>query len=100
VLDYFEGWFDGDVERMDRALHADLTKRWSGGTTSKERMLELTGAGEGREDGADRQLEIEVRDVSEDIASVTVRSAVYDEYLHMLRTPEGWRIANTLWRLR
>ena len=27
VLDYFEGWFDGDTERMQRALHRDLVKR-------------------------------------------------------------------------
>src|SRR5215207_7028791 len=98
VLDYFEGWFDGDVARMDRALHPDLVKRWSGGTTSKARMLELTGNGEGAEDGKDRGLDIEIRDVHDDIATVTVRSAVYREYLHLLRTPDGWRIANTLWR--
>jgi len=27
VVDYFEGWFEGDVTRMDRALHRDLVKR-------------------------------------------------------------------------
>jgi hypothetical protein len=26
MMDYFEGWFDGDAERMERALHADLDK--------------------------------------------------------------------------
>jgi len=26
VLDYFEGWFDGDPVRMDRALHPGLAK--------------------------------------------------------------------------
>ena len=30
VLDYFEGWFDGDVARMERALHPDLAKRGAG----------------------------------------------------------------------
>jgi ketosteroid isomerase-like protein len=102
ALDYFEGWFDGDVERMDRALHPDLVKRRAGdelGVTTKERMLELTAQGEGAADGADRRLEIEIEDVSDDIASVTVRSAVYHEYLHLVRTRDGWRIANTLWRL-
>ncbi|HEX5995475.1 MAG TPA: nuclear transport factor 2 family protein [Jiangellales bacterium] len=24
VKDYFEGWFDGDAERMERALHPAL----------------------------------------------------------------------------
>ena len=27
VLDYFDGWFDGDAGRMERALHPGLAKR-------------------------------------------------------------------------
>jgi hypothetical protein len=98
--DYFEGWFDGDVARMDRALHPNLCKRRAGeelGTTTKERMLELTRAGDGKEDGADRALDIEVKDVYGDIASAIVHSAVYHEYLHLVRTGDGWKIANALW---
>ena len=101
ALDYFEGWFDGDVERIDRALHPDLVKRQAGdelGITTKERMLELTAAGEGAADGADRRLEIEVVDVHGHVASAIVRSAVYHEYLHLVRTSNGWQIANALWR--
>ena len=104
ALDYFEAWFDGDVERMDRALHPDLVKRSIGteqgatlGITTKQRMLELTANGEGAQDGADRRLQIEIENVYDNIASVTVRSAVYHEYIHLVRTPDGWKIANTLW---
>jgi Putative lumazine-binding len=103
VLDYFEGWFDGDVERMDRALHDGLVKRQAGdelGITTKDRMLELTADGAGREDGKDPRLDIQIEDVCDDVAAVTVRSAVYYEYLHLVRTTEGWKIANALWRLR
>jgi ketosteroid isomerase-like protein len=99
--DYFEGWFDGDEARMERALHPDLVKRRAGnelGITTKERMLELTREGEGKEDGADRTLRIEVEDVYGDIASVTVHSAVYHEYVHLVRTSGGWKIANALWQ--
>jgi hypothetical protein len=105
VRDYFEGWYDADVERMDRALHPELVKRWPGeeagatlGITTKERMLELTAQGAGRDDGTDRTLDIEIEDATEDTASVTVRSAVYHEYLHLVRTTDGWKIANALWR--
>ena len=66
VLDYFEGWFEGDVARMDRALHRDLVKRQAGedlGVTSKQRMVELTESGAGREDAADGRVDIEVEDV-------------------------------------
>ena len=100
VLDYYEGWFDGDIERMDRALHRDLVKRRAGGAlgvTTKERMIELTGRGEGAEDAADRRVEVEVEDVYHTIANVTVRTAVYHEYIQLVLTGEGWKIANVLW---
>jgi Putative lumazine-binding len=109
ALDYFEGWFDGDVARMDRALHADLVKRGvddeseaeSLCMTTKQRMLELTATGQGAQEAeaaGSRRLDVTVVDVYGDIASVTVRSAVYREYLHLVRTRDGWKIANALWR--
>jgi hypothetical protein len=36
-------------------------------------------------------------DVHGTIASVVVDSNVYREYLHLVRTPDGWKIANALW---
>ncbi len=53
VLDYFDGWFDGDAIRMARALHPDLAKRalerdgqTLNGTTAAE-MIEATAQGGG-----------------------------------------------------
>ncbi len=100
VRDYFEGWFDSDVERMERALHPELVKRRGGeelGITTAERMLELTRHGEGRSEADHRRLDVEIEDVHGDIASVTVRSAPYREYLHLVQTGDGWKIANALW---
>jgi hypothetical protein len=31
------------------------------------------------------------------IANVTVRSAIYREYVQLVRTSRGWKIANVLW---
>ena len=101
ALDYFEGWFEGDAARMRRALHPDLVKRQAGdelGTTTKERMVELTERGEGKAFAGDGRIEVEVEDVYEDVASVTVHAPPYHEYLHLVRTRDGWRIANALWR--
>ena len=100
--DYFEGWYDADVVRMERALHPELAKRTQAAdgsirSTTRDRMVELTGAGEGRADGADRTLEISVVDHHAGIATAVVRSAVYREYLHLVRTDDGWRIVNALW---
>lgn len=107
VLDYFEGWFDGDVARMRNALHPELAKRTLGPdgsaaatlrTTTARRMLDLTASGEGRrEDPGERRIEVDVEDMHETIANVTVRSAVYREYLGLVRTDEGWKIVNALW---
>ena len=101
VLDYFEGWFEGDSARMDRALHPDLVKRRAGeelARTTKAQMVEWTEAGEGTSIPAGDRIEVEVLDVYEDVASVVVRTAPYYEYLHLVRTAGGWTIANALWR--
>jgi hypothetical protein len=101
VLDYFEGWFEGDAARMERALHPDLAKRQSApalGMTTKPRMVELTESGAGREDARDGRIEVDVHDVYKDMATATVHTATYHEYLHLVRTADGWRIANALWQ--
>jgi hypothetical protein len=98
--DYFEGWYDADIARMDRALHADLVKRSpaddDGAILTKDMMLQACAEGEGTM-AVDRWLEIDIADVFCDIASVVVRSAPYREYLHLVRTTEGWKIVNALW---
>ena len=106
VLDYFEGWFDGDAARMERPLHPSRAKRalvQDGRTldeTTAEWMIDATARGLGRErDPGDRQIEVEIEDVYGTIANATVRSAVYREYVHLVRTPEGWKIVNALWEL-
>ena len=108
VLDYFEGWYDGDAVRMKRALHPLLAKRsWAQdpartpalSTTTAEQMVLFTTRGNGRTtDPGKRRLEIDVVEVSGTIATVMVHSFSYVEYLHLLATPEGWRIVNALWR--
>src|ERR671923_2370469 len=86
VLDYFEGWFDGDAGRMERALHPGLAKRsleadgWALNETTAEWMIDATARGLGRErGGGDRGIEVEGIDVYGTIASAIVRSTVYRE---------------------
>jgi putative lumazine-binding protein len=106
VLDYFEGWFDGDAGRMERALHPSLAKRSleddgrAVDETTAAWMIDATARGVGRErDPGDRRIEVEVEDMYGTIANATVRSAVYREYVQLVRTPAGWKIVNTLWEL-
>jgi hypothetical protein len=108
TLDYFEGWFDGDPVRMERALHPGLAKHALGqdrartgilDVTTKDEMVEATERGSGRlQDSPDRVIRIEVASLSGDIASVIVDSDVYVEYVLLARTADGWRITSTLWQ--
>jgi Putative lumazine-binding len=48
-------------------------------------------------DGGDRRIDVEVVDLHGNIASVVVRSPLYRESLHLVRTEDGWKIVNALW---
>ena len=101
ALDYFEGWFEGDVARMRRALHPQLAKHAvkeddTLDVTTAEWMFEATAEGRGKRDGV--EIEVEVVEIYGDIATAIVRSTVYREYLHLVRTTSGWKIANALWQ--
>jgi hypothetical protein len=105
VHDYFEGWFEGDAARMERALHPGLVKRGYDGSGDEldadtaQSMIDATERGVGTRYGPDRRhFEVEVVDVYRTIANVTVRSDVYREYLGLVRTGDGWKIFNALWR--
>jgi nitrite reductase/ring-hydroxylating ferredoxin subunit len=106
ALDYYEGWFDGDAARMEKALHPDLVKRslaedgTNVETISAREMVEATAKGIGLtgDPGVDRRgIEIHVDHVYEDIATVSATSSVYVDYLQLVRTRDGWQIVNVLW---
>jgi hypothetical protein len=102
--DYIDGWYSGDVERMDRSLHAELVKRSADKESdglrpvTRARMVELTAGGGGN--APDAESRVVVDDVSDGIASVRVLSPDYVDYLHLVKAPDGWKIANVLFRTR
>ena len=112
VLDYVEGWFDGDEARMRRCLHPELVKRtiyrdaatgdWRlGRPADAEMMAGWTRAGEGRTAVAkERAFEIVIESVFRHVASVSVLSSPYMDLLHIARIGDRWLIANVLWEVR
>lgn len=107
VDDYFLGWYDGDAERMRRALHPLLAKRGYTRETdgvfeleplTADQMLAWAAVGDGRRaDPADRAYETRVVEIHDGVALTVTHSVPYVEYLHLIRTDEGWRIINALW---
>jgi hypothetical protein len=101
VTDYFEGWYAADVERIAKSLHPDYLVRWAEddddahlGVVDRDGILTSTAEGVGRDRREKATFEVDVIEVYHDIATVIVRSTEYRDYLHLLRTADGWRIVN------
>jgi hypothetical protein len=108
IADYYLGWYDGDARRMERALHPELAKRgWivdeegerQLGADDYRSMVDATAAGIGRRDVATaRAYDVGPIVVYDDVASAHVHAVPYVDYLHLVRTADGWRIINAIWR--
>lgn len=110
ALDYIEGWYEANPERMERALHPDLVKSYvvklpTGKdilqSVSALSMIEFTRAGGGSKTPKDLQKnEVTILDVSGNMAAVKCVSADYVDYLHLAKTNGQWKIVNALWESR
>lgn len=108
ALDYAEGWYAADAERMQRALHPGLAKRTlrrdgqAGAEIlvhrTREAMVEATAQGGGtRTVTAPAACTVTLLDVYGAIASARVDSPEYVDYLHLARSQGRWQIINVLW---
>ena len=96
ALDYIEGWYEGNPERMERALHPELAKRIV--RTSPEGYSRLdqmsamslvlgTRHGGGKNTPAEKQQkDVTILDVYENAASVKVVASDWIDYLHMAKS--------------
>lgn len=107
ALDYIEGWWTGNADRMSRAVHPKLAKRFvfkedngeSGlGHTTADGLVESTRKGRGTGLSADeRRAEVEILDMYRDIATVKLTSTGLVDYLHLVRWNGEWKIVHVLW---
>lgn len=111
ALDYIEGWYSGDAQRMERALHPELSKRMVSQDTRSGRSLldqqsamtlvQNTRAGYGKREPIElRMKEIEILDIYQNAASVKIIASDWVDYLHLVRWNGSWKIINVLWELK
>lgn len=110
ALDYIEGWYEGNAERMERSLHPELAKRMvetsSNGKSKLNQMsamtlVQFTRRGGGKDTPAERQQkDITILDVFENAASVKIVASEWVDYLHMAKVNGRWVIINVLWELK
>lgn len=110
ALDYIEGWYEGDAERMERSLHPHLAKRFQERladgsvrlteTTALELVQQVRNGGGSGVPAAERRTDVRILDVFQDVASVRVDAHGWIDYMHIARAGEEWKIVNVLWEIR
>jgi hypothetical protein len=110
ALDYLEGWYAADAERMERALHPELAKRImrtnAQGQSRLEQMsamtlVQYTRRGGGKNTPKDKQQkDITILDVFGNTASVKAVAADWIDYLHIAKSNGKWVIVNVLWEMK
>ena len=110
ALDYIEGWYEGNAERMEKALHPELAKRIvrtnQQGNSRLDQMSAMslvqgTRGGFGKNTPKEKQQkDVTILDVFENAASVKVVATDWVDYLHMAKFGGRWVIVNVLWELK
>jgi hypothetical protein len=110
ALDYVEGWYEGNADRMERALHPDLAKRIVRTNEKGQSMIQQMSAmglvqgvkrGGGKDTPKDQQQkDVVVLDVYGNTASVKATMSGWIDYMHMAKWNGRWVIVNVLWELK
>jgi hypothetical protein len=107
ALDYGDGFYSGEADRMERAIHPDLnkvyvrflpqTKTFLVGYSTFSGLIELTRSKAGLTEPAARKIKAEVLLVNEDVACAKMTSAQFNDFLQMAKIEGRWKIVNVLW---
>lgn len=109
ALDYIEGWYEGNAQRMERALHPGLAKRIMVTENGRsrldhmgaEQLIRGTASGGGkRTPPAQRRTDVRILDIYGNAASVRIDATDWVDYLQLAKNNGQWVIVNVLWELR
>ena len=108
ALDYVEGWYEGNPQRMARAVHPELVKRIVvSDTATRQSVIESMGAtvlvngtrhGYGKKTPKERQQkEVTILDIFGNAASAKAVMADWIDYMQLAKVNGRWVIVNVLW---
>ena len=109
ALDYIEGYYDANAERMERAVHPELAKRivrtneqgrYMLGQMSAMTLVQITKSGGGKDTPvAERRKDVTILDIYQNAASAKIDASGWVDYLHLAKWNGRWVIINVLWEL-
>ena len=110
ALNYAEGWYEGNAEKMESALSPDLAKRIARtnpqGQTRLDNMTALslvqgTRSGFGKQTpAAEQQKDVTIMDALGGAATVKLEMRDWVDYMHIAKVNGKWVIVNVLWELK
>lgn len=113
VLNYAEGWYEGNAARMEQAIHPQLAKRIVGWSSERgnhrnvmqdmtaEKLIDNTRKRFGTNVLAEEQIKnIVILDIYNNTASVKAEMRDWIDYMHMARWNGKWKIINVLWEMK
>ena len=111
ALNYIEGWYEGNAERMESALHPELAKRMiytdpKSGRSQFNHMgamalVQGTRMGGGTKTPKEKQLkEVTILDRFQNAAVVKIVASDWIDYLSVAKFNGEWKIINVLWELK
>jgi len=107
VLDYAEGFYSGDVVRMERVIYPDINQVKPGKVSqagnialiysTNSELLEAARSGAGKLEDGKRQISINILSIYENVANAKLVSAKFNDYLQLVKINNQWKIINVLW---
>jgi peroxiredoxin len=106
AMDYIDGYYSGDVTRMERAIHPDLNKatprdlpqtgRTTINYTTWSGLIEFTRAKVGVLEDTARHITVSILSNENDVANVKAVSANFTDYLQIVKLDGEWKIVNVI----
>lgn len=106
ALDYIDGYYSGDVTRMERAIHPDLNKaaprdlpqtgRTTMNYTTWSGLIEFTRAKVGVLEDTARHITVKILNIDNDVSNVKIISSQFTDYIQVAKIDGGWKIINVI----
>jgi hypothetical protein len=108
ALDYIDGWYTNNADRMERAVHPKLAKRmvWAD-SAGKSHLVDLTALEliQGTKahppvPAAERRKDVKLLSAFGNAAVVRIDATEWVDYLQEIKWNGSWKIVNVVWENR
>jgi hypothetical protein len=108
ALDYIDGWYTNNPQRMERALHPHLAKRlvWAD-SSGKSHLVDLTALEliQGTKahppvPASERRDDVTILSTFGNVAMVRIEASEWVDFLQEIKWNGSWKIINVVWENR